>query len=277
VTAASGWRPFAWLRRRLGGGATAAPSPEDPFRVLEALTDRIAAAIAIGAEPAARESWRGDAKAPYYLLLAARDLLRGQDATREVRALIDRAAGAEGRIASELAALGAAGERLRRELAAALGACRSKILRRLPPAPPRQEVNHPRVTAIATDGCAFPCAACGEPAVLVRRYVDPEQRPGDEPRTGVLFRGITRRNLLAYRDEARMAEILGWAKTGDFARLHAYMLEAEDVEGGLDAYCPACDRIYCRTDYQVREEWDQGFYDCSYGVCPEGHRRLIDD
>ncbi|MBI4280420.1 MAG: hypothetical protein HY660_18360 [Armatimonadetes bacterium] len=25
------------------------------------------------------------------------------------------------------------------------------------------------------------------------------------------------------------------------------------------------------------EEWDAGFYDCSYGTCPNGHRRIIDD
>ncbi len=51
----------------------------------------------------------------------------------------------------------------------------------------------------------------------------------------------------------------------------------DKLEGGLDAYCPDCDKVYCRLDYNVDEKWDEGFYDCTYGTCPQGHRRLLDD
>ena len=49
------------------------------------------------------------------------------------------------------------------------------------------------------------------------------------------------------------------------------------MEDGIGAYCPRCDKAYCRFHYDLSEEWDQGFYDCTYGTCPEGHRRIVDD
>ncbi|MFX1328347.1 MAG: hypothetical protein ACFE91_09395 [Promethearchaeota archaeon] len=45
----------------------------------------------------------------------------------------------------------------------------------------------------------------------------------------------------------------------------------------LDAYCPECNKIYCWKHYNAREEYDDSFYDCTYGECPEGHKRMTDD
>lgn len=45
-------------------------------------------------------------------------------------------------------------------------------------------------------------------------------------------------------------------------------------------YCPECDRSYCKNHWFVNIEFDDdfpGWYDCAYGTCPEGHRRMIDD
>ena len=45
-------------------------------------------------------------------------------------------------------------------------------------------------------------------------------------------------------------------------------------------YCPACDRCYCLDHWKVEAVFDSdfaGWYDCSYGTCPAGHRRIIDD
>ena len=45
-------------------------------------------------------------------------------------------------------------------------------------------------------------------------------------------------------------------------------------------YCPECDSSYCLQHWQVTRTFDgdfPGWYDCSYGTCPEGHRRMIDD
>jgi hypothetical protein len=32
-----------------------------------------------------------------------------------------------------------------------------------------------------------------------------------------------------------------------------------------------------RSHYQLVTEYDDGFYDCTRGTCPEGHRRMVDD
>ena len=45
-------------------------------------------------------------------------------------------------------------------------------------------------------------------------------------------------------------------------------------------YCPTCQRVYCREHWLIIPEFDEdfpGWYDCAYGTCPQGHRRLIDD
>ena len=45
----------------------------------------------------------------------------------------------------------------------------------------------------------------------------------------------------------------------------------------MNAYCPDCDKIYCRKHYNVNVIWDDGYYDYSEGTCPKGHKRIIDD
>jgi len=65
----------------------------------------------------------------------------------------------------------------------------------------------------------------------------------------------------------------------------AAALDRADVEalGAVDAEyanfrCPECHRAYCVDHWtDVVVERDQGFYDATYGVCPEGHRIMIDD
>lgn len=45
-------------------------------------------------------------------------------------------------------------------------------------------------------------------------------------------------------------------------------------------YCPACKQVYCYNHWLIQVQFDDefpGWYDCTYGVCPQGHRRLIDD
>jgi hypothetical protein len=42
-------------------------------------------------------------------------------------------------------------------------------------------------------------------------------------------------------------------------------------------YCPRCDCFYCQPHWKIWEEHDEGFYDCTYGDCPAGHKRRMDD
>ena len=58
---------------------------------------------------------------------------------------------------------------------------------------------------------------------------------------------------------------------GDAAKLYEFE--------GLWApfWCPACAAVYCIAHWTVVPEYDEGFFDCSQGFCPKGHKRLIED
>lgn len=45
-------------------------------------------------------------------------------------------------------------------------------------------------------------------------------------------------------------------------------------------YCPDCAKNYCRNCWQATPLFDDdfpGWYDCTEGICPQGHRRILDD
>ena len=42
-------------------------------------------------------------------------------------------------------------------------------------------------------------------------------------------------------------------------------------------YCPECGTCYCRDHWRQWMEFDEGFFDCSYGTCPRGHTRMLED
>jgi len=114
----------------------------------------------------------------------------------------------------------------------------------------------------------LPCSICGEIAVDYKIGVgqfDKEEK--------LLYRGIICGTSLNKRLAHELFEIL---ENEDIAGAHEFMRKYHSYEG-LDAYCPECDKIYCWNHYKLEEEWEEGFYDCTYGECPEGHKRMIDD
>ena len=42
-------------------------------------------------------------------------------------------------------------------------------------------------------------------------------------------------------------------------------------------YCRQCGKCYCIDHWLCEVRYDDDFYDCTYGTCPEGHRKMIDD
>ena len=109
--------------------------------------------------------------------------------------------------------------------------------------------------------CELPCAVCNQPAV--RFDLDVNRSTGHRI---LRYSGITCAYEIPIRDD-----LLAWARSKDASSLHDHLPE------GMDAYCPACKRVYCRAHYQTEETYDEGFYDSTYGTCPAGHRRMIDD
>ncbi|MFX1418132.1 MAG: hypothetical protein ACFE9N_04335 [Promethearchaeota archaeon] len=114
----------------------------------------------------------------------------------------------------------------------------------------------------------LPCAECGKIAVEFKvgygRFDEKES---------LVFRGITHERSLNIKLTYELFEIL---LKRNLLGIHNFMKKYHGYEG-LDAYCPECNKIYCWEHYDAREEYDDGFYDCTYGICPNGHKRMIDD
>lgn len=114
----------------------------------------------------------------------------------------------------------------------------------------------------------LPCSVCSKNAVEFKigygRFDKSE---------ALVFRGITHERSMNVNLANTLFRIL---QKKDLLEVHNFMKKHHSFEG-LDAYCPECDRIYCWEHYNAREEFDDGFYDCTYGECPNGHKRMIDD
>lgn len=126
----------------------------------------------------------------------------------------------------------------------------------------------PRVIKKSNHEYQLPCSICGEKAVDYRIGVGPFDKEEK-----LLYRGIICGTSLKKGLADNLFEIL---ENEDIAGVHEFMRNHHSYEG-LDAYCPECDKIYCWNHYKLEEEWDEGFYDCTYGECPKGHKRMIDD
>lgn len=114
----------------------------------------------------------------------------------------------------------------------------------------------------------LPCSVCGKIAVNFKigfgRLDEKES---------LVFRGITLETSLKVDLANILFKIL---EEDDLLGIHNFMKKYHSLEG-VDAYCPECDKLYCWEHYDAKEEYDDGFYDCTYGECPKGHRRMIDD
>jgi hypothetical protein len=114
----------------------------------------------------------------------------------------------------------------------------------------------------------LPCSVCSDIAV--------EFKIGESRFSKVeslLFKGITHGTALKITLAEKLFKIL---ENKDLLGIHNFMRKYHAYEG-LDAYCPECNKIYCWEHYNAKEEYDDSFYDCTRGICPNGHRRMIDD
>ncbi|MHA2399278.1 MAG: hypothetical protein ACXADU_10380 [Promethearchaeota archaeon] len=113
----------------------------------------------------------------------------------------------------------------------------------------------------------LPCSVCGKVAVVFKigygQFDDVES---------LVFKGITHGTSL----NIELAEVLfGILEQKSLLGAHEFMKRR--FYEGLDAFCPECDKIYCWEHYNAKVEYDDGFYDATYGECPQGHKRMIDD
>jgi len=135
---------------------------------------------------------------------------------------------------------------------------------------PKIEIKTPFETIIKVSDLEYhlPCSICGDISVIFKigygRF---------DKKESLVFRGITHESSLNIGLAEKLFEIF---KKEDLSMVHDFMKKYRVYEG-LDAYCPNCNKIYCWEHYNAEEVFDDGFYDCTYGTCPKGHRRMIDD
>jgi hypothetical protein len=113
------------------------------------------------------------------------------------------------------------------------------------------------------EAVAFPCSLCDQ----VTGAAKLAPKAGVPVIDGLVYR-ITH-PLGPTDDMARLRAIL--------ARRDARALYALNGEWA-SFYCPTCDRSYCVAHWRldIRFE-DGGWYGCTYGTCPAGHRLMVDD
>jgi hypothetical protein len=135
---------------------------------------------------------------------------------------------------------------------------------------PNKKIIKPIARSIRVSDSEYhlPCSVCGKISVEYKigfgRFDEHES---------LVYTGITHSRSLRKDLASELFEIL---KNENLLEVHQFMQKYHSQEG-LDAYCPKCDKIYCWEHFKAREEYDDGFYDCTYGECPNGHRRMIDD
>jgi hypothetical protein len=251
---------------------------DDAIRALRAVKDRVIERFeARVADEAARSIRISDAKETYYALFAATQvLLLLPDGVDAIRAHL---AGAQHRLGACASALDALGERnLATELRAAFSALETEVRRAIAPfikddATPPPTEPPPRVRRVSPTDYRLPCSVCAKDAAsfsIGRRVVYDVVLDKEDV---LVYRGILTERATDVAASARVFQLL---EAGDLARLDDE-LNPPRFPCGLDVYCPDCDRVYCRDHHAIQDEYDDGFYDFSWGTCPQGHRREVND
>jgi predicted RNA-binding Zn-ribbon protein involved in translation (DUF1610 family) len=128
----------------------------------------------------------------------------------------------------------------------------------------------------------FFCSKCGNaattilllPAGVDRPAADatvvvemPVGLPGGSAESSCLIvDGVTCQNQCRL-DESSLPFVKRALEDGNSAALYA--MDSEYVS----SFCPQCGCHYCRKHWEQEVAYDDGFYDCTYGTCPDGHRR----
>jgi len=132
---------------------------------------------------------------------------------------------------------------------------------------------------IGEAAASFRCAACGQVAAVVKAVpadvptdMGPPLGPRSQRRDGIVVEGFggTAWKLAELATYTSVRAILEGEKP-DPAELRRVDWELAPF------YCPDCELAYCIADWHTYDVFDEGFYDCTMGTCPAGHRHVVDD
>lgn len=128
--------------------------------------------------------------------------------------------------------------------------------------------------SVFVESFSLPCSLCGHDDCVSFCVVDsnsyhPFYALSQDPETGslVINHGETILKLSAVRLQSARVAILN----RDIKPL------LELLESGYP-FCSKCSLAFCAEHWtNIEPVFDDGFYDCTYATCPNGHRIMIDD
>ena len=111
-----------------------------------------------------------------------------------------------------------------------------------------------------TDAVIVTCARCSGEAARISLSPNGLRRIG--------FIG----EVTKFGDAGQLHRLLEMVRSADFA-------SARGADADFVAFhCRECNRSYCERCWRIGPpEFDDGFYDCTRGTCPEGHEQTVDD
>jgi hypothetical protein len=118
----------------------------------------------------------------------------------------------------------------------------------------------------------IPCSRCGRAAAEIALLPADPQGAGWEARRDRIERTDFMGRLIKFGEPGTLHEFFERLARRDFASVR-----------GADAdfvafHCRACDKVYCERCWQIGPPvFDEGFYDCTFGACPEQHEQVVDD
>ncbi len=141
------------------------------------------------------------------------------------------------------------------------------------------------VVKIGRDSYYITCAACGKETICFGDQSNSRSET-DDVLTTMLTRSREKQYkylgivISRYIDVTHKLAIITLLKHNRIPELNDYLVANCSFSEGMDAYCPECSCIYCREHYHIQTVMADdypGFYDCTTGLCPNGHKRIIDD
>ena len=129
-------------------------------------------------------------------------------------------------------------------------------------------------------GMAFECSLCDSIAGGVMYFENKENQAGSNT-PFLLVKGSTSdRNIYHLVDVMMVDDDLNKVKHEELIK----MIKEKDLNKIISInsewvsfFCFDCDQPYCRDHWEIDVTHDDTFYDASYGTCPKGHRKKLDD
>jgi len=221
--------------------------------------------------------WITDIKECYYSIVSAWEMLRAvsdgkKNYIESCNSYLFLAKRKFSQVSSELKALKEKYlDKLNQSLTMIFNKCYELILTELKNLTPEEKLEKPekRIIKISNQEYELPCSVCSKICINFRIGITDLFT-----KEGLLYTGITHQTSLNLKYANKVFSLL---EDDNIAELHNFLESSSILEEGLDAYCPKCDKVYCWEHFNAYEEYDDGFYDCTYAECPEGHKRMIDD